>query len=34
MSKEQIESLMIIAAANGDMAMYERMEKKLEAIND
>lgn len=31
MSKEKILEMMYIAAANGDMAFYKRLEKKLNA---
>jgi len=33
MSKEQIQNIMIIAAANGDIKTYERLEKKLAGMN-
>ena len=29
MTREQIESLMVIAAANGDIRAYERLERML-----
>lgn len=29
MTKEQIESLLVIAAANGDMRAYERLERMI-----
>ncbi len=32
MTREQIKSLMHIAAANGDWNHYKRLEKKLETI--
>lgn len=33
MNKDQILRLMHIAAANGDMAHYKRLEKRLEKID-
>lgn len=33
MDKNQILRLMTIAAANGDMAHYKRLEKRLEKLN-
>lgn len=32
MTREQIQNLMHIAAANGDMAHYKRLEKRLENV--